>query len=434
MPACAPAPRARRGCARSSSAASAWCARAIGVDEEICTGDHSCIRLSGCPSLTVKPNPDPLRTDPVATVIDELRRLRLVRRGRACGGAVPVLLSRRDRAQSDAVGPRARARCAARVIAWLGGPRSEGGMSRGARAPVTMLIAALGGEGGGVLTDWIVAAAASLGLPVQSTSIPGVAQRTGATTYYIEIYPEPWSALGGRRPVMALAPGIGDVDIVVASELLEAGRAVAGGFVTPGPHHADRLDPSHLRHRREDGDGRRPLRYGEAARGDREQRRSAHAVRHGARGAGRRRHDQRRDAGRDRRHPGACRFRPRRSRRRSAADGKAVEANLRGFARRPRWRASARRRGGRRRKARAVLAARRALADLEARRRGSGAAQDIVAEGLRRLVAYQDAAYARLYLDRLAPDRARLTPRRRRRPAAARNGAASRRAHVLSRT
>ena len=41
-----------------------------GVDDEICTGDHSCIRLSGCPSLTVKPNPDPLRPDPVATVID----------------------------------------------------------------------------------------------------------------------------------------------------------------------------------------------------------------------------------------------------------------------------------------------------------------------------------------------------------------------------
>jgi indolepyruvate ferredoxin oxidoreductase, alpha subunit len=41
-----------------------------GVDEEICTGDHSRIRLSGCPSLTVKPNPDPLRTDPVTTVVD----------------------------------------------------------------------------------------------------------------------------------------------------------------------------------------------------------------------------------------------------------------------------------------------------------------------------------------------------------------------------
>jgi indolepyruvate ferredoxin oxidoreductase alpha subunit len=42
----------------------------FGVDDEICTGDHSCIRLSGCPSLTVKPSPDPLRTDPVAAVIE----------------------------------------------------------------------------------------------------------------------------------------------------------------------------------------------------------------------------------------------------------------------------------------------------------------------------------------------------------------------------
>ncbi|MFL6570370.1 MAG: thiamine pyrophosphate-dependent enzyme [Burkholderiales bacterium] len=41
-----------------------------GVDEDTCTGDHSCIRLSGCPTLTLKDNPDPLRRDPVATVID----------------------------------------------------------------------------------------------------------------------------------------------------------------------------------------------------------------------------------------------------------------------------------------------------------------------------------------------------------------------------
>jgi indolepyruvate ferredoxin oxidoreductase beta subunit len=99
--------------------------------------------------------------------------------------------------------------------------------------PISVLIAALGGEGGGVLTDWIIAAAASCDLPVQSTSIPGVAQRTGATTYYIEIYPAPWRELGGKRPVLALSPGIGDVDMVVASEFLEAGRAIAGGFVTP---------------------------------------------------------------------------------------------------------------------------------------------------------------------------------------------------------
>src|SRR5882724_2971813 len=99
--------------------------------------------------------------------------------------------------------------------------------------PITILIAALGGEGGGVLTDWIVAAAAQQGFPVQSTSIPGVAQRTGATTYYIEIVPMPARELGGNRPILALAPGVGDVDMVLASELLEAGRAIAAGFVTP---------------------------------------------------------------------------------------------------------------------------------------------------------------------------------------------------------
>lgn len=98
--------------------------------------------------------------------------------------------------------------------------------------PITILIAALGGEGGGVLTTWIVNAAARLGFPVQSTSIPGVAQRTGATTYYIEIVPTAWRELGDKRPVLALAPGIGDIDMMVASELLEAGRAVTGGFVT----------------------------------------------------------------------------------------------------------------------------------------------------------------------------------------------------------
>src|SRR3954466_14228619 len=99
--------------------------------------------------------------------------------------------------------------------------------------PIAMLIAALGGEGGGVLTDWIVSAAAAQGYPVQSTSIPGVAQRTGATTYYIEILPVTLAALDGKRPVLALTPGSGDVDIVLASELMEAGRAIGNGFVTP---------------------------------------------------------------------------------------------------------------------------------------------------------------------------------------------------------
>ncbi len=103
--------------------------------------------------------------------------------------------------------------------------------------PITILIAALGGEGGGVLTQWIVSAAAQAGFPVQSTSIPGVAQRTGATTYYIEILSVKTAELAGKRPVLALTPGVGDIDIAVASELLEAGRTVANGFVTPERTH-----------------------------------------------------------------------------------------------------------------------------------------------------------------------------------------------------
>jgi indolepyruvate ferredoxin oxidoreductase beta subunit len=99
--------------------------------------------------------------------------------------------------------------------------------------PVCILIAALGGEGGGVLADWIVGAATEQGLPVQATSIPGVAQRTGATTYYVEIYPVPQTRLGERRPVMALTPSAGNIDVMVASELVEAGRAMQNGFVAP---------------------------------------------------------------------------------------------------------------------------------------------------------------------------------------------------------
>jgi indolepyruvate ferredoxin oxidoreductase beta subunit len=99
--------------------------------------------------------------------------------------------------------------------------------------PITILVAALGGEGGGVLADWIVAAATDAGLPVQSTSIPGVAQRTGATTYYLELYPAKWSDLGPRRPVLALTPSPGNVDLMLASELVEAGRAMQNGFVSP---------------------------------------------------------------------------------------------------------------------------------------------------------------------------------------------------------
>jgi indolepyruvate ferredoxin oxidoreductase beta subunit len=260
--------------------------------------------------------------------------------------------------------------------------------------PVSLLIGALGGEGGGVLTDWIVAAAAQCDLPVQSTSIPGVAQRTGATTYYIEVFPQTWRELAGRRPVLALSPGIGDVDMVVASELLEAGRAVAGGFVTPDRTQV--IASTHRFHAIAEkvamGDGRfdtAKLTGAVAANA------KAHvlfdmgavaakanaminSVMLGAIAAS-----------------GRLPI-PSDAFEAAIRSGKAADANLRGF----KAGFAAARNAGFAAVTRPPPPASQTSAVPEAAR--FGAAQDIVAEGVRRLTAYQDAAYARLYLDRLA--------------------------------
>lgn len=95
---------------------------------------------------------------------------------------------------------------------------------------IRIVIAALGGEGGGVLGKWIADMAAQAGYVTQTTSVPGVAQRTGATIYYIEIFPRTET---GSAPVMSMFPTPGDVDIVICSEIVEAGRMIQRGFVTP---------------------------------------------------------------------------------------------------------------------------------------------------------------------------------------------------------
>jgi indolepyruvate ferredoxin oxidoreductase beta subunit len=266
--------------------------------------------------------------------------------------------------------------------------------------PFTLLIAALGGEGGGVLTDWIVAAAESQDLPVQSTSIPGVAQRTGATTYYIEIFPTPHSQLDGRSPVLALAPGVGDVDMVVASELLEAGRAISMGFVTADRtlllssasrvyltvekmQMADgRYDSGRLIKAVEQNSREHLLFDMEAA--ARQAGAIVNSVMLGA------------IAGSGRLPIPAEAFEAA-----IRADGKAVESNLKGFraglaAARDQLPAALRRPDKRR--------ARPTLANLETEAATLPEdARAIVTEGVRRLAAYQDLAYARLYLDRLKP-------------------------------
>ncbi|CAN5514129.1 indolepyruvate oxidoreductase subunit beta family protein [soil metagenome] len=98
---------------------------------------------------------------------------------------------------------------------------------------IKIAILAMGGEGGGVLADWIVELGEQNGCYAQTTSVPGVAQRTGATIYYFELYPREQATRDKGEPVLALMPLPGDVDIVLASELMEVGRAVQRGLVTP---------------------------------------------------------------------------------------------------------------------------------------------------------------------------------------------------------
>ncbi len=395
----------------------------FGVDDEICTGDHSCIRLSGCPSLTVKPNPDPLRSDPVAAVVESCVGCGLC--GEVAHAAVLCpSFYRADVISNPTWWDRTLFRARRAVTAWLGGeraaavPTSQGRKEQPAQAslvqtsivsaepsgvrPFTILIAALGGEGGGVLTDWIVAAAASQGYPVQSTSIPGVAQRTGATTYHVEFVPAAMPA-SGPRPILALAPGVGDVDLVIASELMEAGRAVAGGFVTSDRTMTiastsrsylvtekmamgdGRYDPQRLIVVVEKNSRKSLLLDLEAI--ARDSGAMINAVMLGA------------IAG-----SGSLAIPTEAFEAAIRADGKAVEANLRGF----RAGLEAVRNGTRIHasppKRHRVPAA--SLADLEREIEAMPvAARGFLTEGVRRLAAYQDMPYARLYLDRLAPVR-----------------------------
>ena len=97
-----------------------------------------------------------------------------------------------------------------------------------AERPLCVVIGALGGQGGGVLADWLVEAALLAGFPAQATSIPGVAQRTGATTYYFELFPDKNPP---TDPVFCLFPSATDVDLVAALEPTEAGRAMERGHV-----------------------------------------------------------------------------------------------------------------------------------------------------------------------------------------------------------
>ena len=96
---------------------------------------------------------------------------------------------------------------------------------------LSVLIPAVGGQGGGVLSEWIVDAASLDGYRVHGTSIPGVAQRTGSTTYYVELAADRATE---EEPAFSLYPVPGALDVLVAPEFLEVGRMAEAGFVSPG--------------------------------------------------------------------------------------------------------------------------------------------------------------------------------------------------------
>ena len=93
---------------------------------------------------------------------------------------------------------------------------------------IKLAVLAVGGQGGGVLTGWIEDVARANGYAAQATSVAGVSQRTGATVYYLEMAPASEGV-----PIFSLMPAAGDVDIMIAAEMMEAGRALIRGFVTP---------------------------------------------------------------------------------------------------------------------------------------------------------------------------------------------------------
>jgi indolepyruvate ferredoxin oxidoreductase beta subunit len=263
--------------------------------------------------------------------------------------------------------------------------------------PITILVAALGGEGGGVLADWLIAAATAQRFPVQSTSIPGVAQRTGATTYYLEIYPATADRLGGRRPVLALTPSPGNIDIMVASEFIEAGRAMQNGYVTPerttlvasthriystlekmamgdGRYDAERL------HKAAQALARRPVLF-DMARLAVESGTVINAVLFGALAGS-----------------GALPLSRQACEDAIRGHGKGAEASLRGFA--AGW---AHATGEAQEQAQAPARHWTGRASERVRAAFPAEAHRILDEGVARTAAYQDSAYADRYLDRLAP-------------------------------
>jgi indolepyruvate ferredoxin oxidoreductase beta subunit len=259
----------------------------------------------------------------------------------------------------------------------------------------SILIPAVGGQGGGVLAEWIVEAAAVEGITAHSTSIPGVAQRTGSTTYYVELFAGPAASV----PIFSLYPVPGALDVLLAPELLEVGRMIENGIPSP-----DRTTIVASRHRlysihEKMATGRaiypteqleaaarafsRDLVAFDALAVAREQGTEVNAVLLGALAGS-----------------GVVPLRPESFRAAIRRKGVQVDANVRGF---EVGLALARDRQSRPAPRDGKRALRTAPAFVEALAVVPEALRPLVGEALARLVDYQDERYATLYLERLAP-------------------------------
>src|SRR5215469_7474118 len=272
---------------------------------------------------------------------------------------------------------------------------------------IKLTIAALGGQGGHVLSTWLIAIAERNGWLVQATSVPGVAQRTGSTIYYLEFLARAAAASRGREPVMALMPVPGDVDCLVAAELAEAGRAIARGLVTErttlitSTHRAYTIaeksalgpgitDPRQLLDLVR-GQGRRTILFDMEETAERN-RSHISAVLLGAIAGG-----------------GVLPFSKESFAEAVIRSGLAVTANLAAFEdawRQARNGASGESAAGRSAKSPLTSVPQTARTPalqplLDGVRQLPGAVQSVVLEGVRRMLDYQDPAYARLYLERV---------------------------------
>ena len=256
------AAREAAGEARPSPQASAWCASASASTATPAPATIPASAISGCPSLTHQAQPRPAAQRPGGHRARQLRRLRHVRRGLACRRAVPFVLPRRRRQQPECAGTACAPRCGSGVIGALQ-RRIERRLARHGLLMATSAAAdqdrhpGHGRRGRRRARRLDRRLGEANGHIAQSTSVPGVAQRTGATIYYIELFPRAAAEAEGAAPVLALIPTAGRRG---RGHRLRADGSRPRSAARPGdagPHHADRLDAPRLRHRREVGHGRR---------------------------------------------------------------------------------------------------------------------------------------------------------------------------------